>query len=104
MEALGRAGWAARTVLYFVTAVLVTRLAADGGGGGGGGEEASHTGALREIADQPFGKVVLGLLAVGLLAFAGWRWIKVWRDPDDDGAATRLAHVASGLIYAALGA
>jgi hypothetical protein len=96
--ALGKAGWAARGVLYSVTALLATRIAS----GGGGGEDASQTGALRTIAEQPFGKALLGALAVGLVAFAGWRFLQAWRH-DDDEAMQRLGHLGSGVIYLVLG-
>lgn len=102
MEALGRAGWAARALLYLVTAVLVTRVAS-AGGNGAGDDEASQTGALREIGEQPFGKALLAVLAVGLLAFAAWRLLTAWRGAGGDGNAERVGHIASGLVYAGFG-
>lgn len=97
---LARAGWAAKGVLYLVTGLIVSRVAR--GGGRSGGEDASQTGALREVAEQPFGKILLGVLAVGLLAYSLWRLVEAWLG-DDAGSLERAAFVASGLVYAGLG-
>ena len=40
---------------------------------GGGGEEASQQGALRELADKPFGEVMLWVVAAGLFALVVWQ-------------------------------
>jgi hypothetical protein len=40
---------------------------------GRSGEEASHQGALRELADKPFGGVLLWIVAVGLFALVVWQ-------------------------------
>ena len=44
-------------------------------GGNSGGETADNTGALKEIAEKPFGKVLLGVMAIGLFAYAVWQGI-----------------------------
>ena len=94
---LGKAGWGARGALYVVTALLATRIAT-----GGASEEASHDGAIRAIADQPFGKVLLGALTLGLFAYAVWRFIEAWRRHDHK-TTERLNHFGSGIVYVGLG-
>ena len=65
IERLGVVGWLAKGALYLVMAVLALKIAT----GTGGGETADQQGALREVADQPFGAVLLGLLALGLAGY-----------------------------------
>src|SRR3954467_2808811 len=60
---LGRAGLVARGAVYAVIGILALKLAF-----GDGGKTTSQQGALGTIASQPFGKVLLVLLAVGRAA------------------------------------
>ncbi|MGW0697799.1 DUF1206 domain-containing protein [Streptomyces sp. NPDC002867] len=69
MEVLSRVGLSARGVIY----VLVGLLAVQMGFGGGSGKEADRSGAVRTIGEQPFGRVLLWALVVGLAAMALWR-------------------------------
>jgi hypothetical protein len=65
---LARAGLVARGVVYGVIGALSIGLAT-----GAGGKTTSQTGALKTIAHQPFGTVVLIALTIGLLAgYAAW--------------------------------
>ncbi len=100
--ALARFGFASIGVVYLVVGVLALQAAT-----GSGGKTTDSTGALHTIAAQPFGRVMLGLMAVGLLGYALWRVVQALTDPDnkgDDakGFATRAGYVMSGLIYGAL--
>lgn len=94
---LGRAGLAARGVIYAIIGVLALQLAL-----GRGGESTNQQGALRTIADQPFGKALLVLMAIGLLGYAAWRLIRAavghGREATDD-AKERLGGAASGVAY-----
>ncbi|MFF4371533.1 DUF1206 domain-containing protein [Streptomyces sp. NPDC001594] len=69
MEVLSRVGLSARGVIY----VLVGLLAVQMGFGGDSGKEADRSGAVRTIGEQPFGRVLLWALVVGLAAMALWR-------------------------------
>ncbi len=68
MRPAGRAGFTARGVIYLIVGYLALRIAF-----GDGGQEADRQGALRQIAAQPFGTVMLWLLAAGLAGMALWR-------------------------------
>jgi hypothetical protein len=97
---LGRAGLAARGVVYAVVGLLAVKLAL-----GDGGKAASQQGALKTIAGQPFGKVLLVVLAAGLAGYAIWRLIRgvVGHGREDhDSATDRVAALGSGIAYAAL--
>jgi hypothetical protein len=68
LEGLARAGYAARGVIYGLVGLLAIRHAE-----GVGNQSASQRGALRTIAHQPFGRVLLVLMAIGLGGYALWR-------------------------------
>lgn len=53
--------------MYFLFGVIAVQLAVTGSTGG---EEASTTGAFGELAEKPFGKVLVGIVALGLLCWA----------------------------------
>src|SRR3954449_5223713 len=65
---LGRAGLVARGVVYAVVGILALKLAL-----GDGGKATSQQGALKAVAQQPFGKFLLVALAIGLGGYALWR-------------------------------
>jgi hypothetical protein len=102
IERLARAGYVAYGVVYVLIGVLAVQ-AALGGGGGATGQE----GALRSILLAPLGRVLLGTVALGLLAYAAWRLFQGILDPEDEGrdakgVVKRLDHVLNGLFHAAL--
>lgn len=69
MAAAARAGFVARGVIYLLVGLLALRIAfADGGG-----RQADRGGAVTEIAQQPFGRVLLWALGVALAGMALWR-------------------------------
>jgi Domain of Unknown Function (DUF1206) len=97
-EALARAGFVARAVIYGTIGILAIKVAL-----GAGGKTASQTGALKTIAHQPFGKVLLILVAIGLAGYALWRFIHVLigHGPEkSDDKFERLAALGSGVTYA----
>jgi hypothetical protein len=99
-EWLSRAGFVARGIVYVTVGVLAIKLAV-----GSGGRNANQIGALRAIAGQPFGKVLLVLIAVGLGGYALWRLFRaaLGHGPEgSDDAIDRVAAFASGIVYAGL--
>ena len=64
-EWLSRAGFVARGVIYGIIGILALQLAL-----GAGGKATNQQGALRTIAQQPFGKLLLILVAIGLGGYA----------------------------------
>ena len=99
-EWLSRAGFVARGVVYVIIGILAIKLAL-----GTGGTSASQQGALRTIARQPFGKVLLIAMAIGLGGYALWRLFRavLGHGPEgSDSGVERLAALASGIVYAGL--
>lgn len=102
VEILARLGYGARGVVYGLVGGLAL-LAAVGSGGQTGGSRS----ALQTLLSQPFGKVWLALIAVGLLGFCAWRILEALTDADHHGSdlkgwGVRLAHLIGGGIYASL--
>jgi len=97
-EALARAGFVARGVIYGIIGIVAIKVALDAGG-----KATNQTGALKTIAHQPFGKVLLILVAIGLGGYALWRFIHVLlgHGPEKaDSTFERLAALGSGVTYA----
>ncbi len=97
---VARAGFAARGLIYGIIGVLAIKLAV-----GAGGATTNQQGAMKTIAHQPFGKVLLILVAIGLGGYALWRLIRalLGHGPEDsDTRFERVAALGSGIVYAGL--
>lgn len=99
LEGLARFGYAARGVVYALVGALAV-LAALGSGGQTGG---SHS-ALSTLLGQPFGKLMLGAIAIGLAGFGVWRFVQSITDADRRGTdwrglAIRSGQIISGVIH-----
>lgn len=102
IEKLARVGFAAKAVLYFTIGGLAASAAL-----GNGGKTVDSRGALGELVGAPFGRVLLGIVALGLLGYAVWRIIEGIADPERRGTsakgiALRIGYVLRGLIHLAL--
>jgi uncharacterized protein DUF1206 len=103
VERLARMGFVAKGMVYLVVGVLAVQAAM-----GAGGKTTDTTGALRTLLYQPFGQVLLGVMAAGLFGYAFWRIVQAVLNPggesaDVKGMAKRIGHAANGLAYGALG-
>lgn len=99
---LARVGYVAYGTVYVLVGALALQ-AVFGGGGGATGQE----GALRQVLLAPLGRVLLALIALGLLAYAAWRIFQGIADPeyegrDAKGIVKRFDHVLNGLFHGAL--
>ncbi|MHA5046948.1 DUF1206 domain-containing protein [Streptomyces sp. SD15] len=98
LTAAGRAGFAARGVVYVLIGALAVRIAL-----GSGGETADRQGALAQIAAQPFGKTMLWALVVGFGCMALWRGARaVLGRGLRRKAASRVLDGGRALFYAAV--
>ncbi len=101
-ERLIRFGYAIKGVIYIIPGILALQLAL-----GQGGTAANQTSAIQVIGSAPFGPVLLVLVAVGLLGYSMWGFIRALFDPfydgnDAEGIAQRFGYVASAIQYAML--
>ena len=100
-EVLARAGFVARGLIYVLIGILALKLAF----GNGGGHQANQQGAMRAIAQQPFGKVLLTLVAIGLAGYSLWRLTRALLGHGkeaSDGTLDRAAAFASFVGYGIL--
>ncbi len=103
---LARAGWVAKGVVYALTGGLALAVAAQTSGTvDGQPEEASQSGAVATIAEQPAGAALLVLIAVGLALYVAWRLVSVMLPADNDPHAwlTRIGYLVSATSYVLLG-
>lgn len=99
-EVLSRAGFVARGLIYAIIGILAFKLAL-----GHGGKVTNQQGAMHTVAHQPFGNVLLTLLAIGLGGYALWRFVRaaIGHGPEgSDSGFDRVAAAGSGLAYAAM--
>jgi hypothetical protein len=100
--------WLARggLIAYGVVHLLVGWLALQIAWGTSGGTSADTSGALTTLAQQPFGKILLWVVTLGLLALALWQTSEaIWGHPDRDRGKRIRKQIASGAkaaVYAAL--
>ena len=94
-----RFGIAARGVVYIVIGVLAVKLAL-----GDGGKATDQQGALAPIANQPAGTMLLAAVAIGLLGYASWRFLRaaLGGTQGQDELKDRIDGVASGISYSIL--
>lgn len=103
VERLARLGYAAKGIVYLIIGGIAARAAF-----GSGERVQGSRGALQTILEQPFGKLLLGLMALGLAGYALWRFVQAALDPehggrtDGGGAAKRAGYAVSGVIHTGL--
>jgi hypothetical protein len=96
-EGAARAGLAARGVIYLLVGILALQIAF-----GEGERQADRGGALAEIAEKPFGAVLLWALGIGLVGMFLWRLSEVLFGsvgPDGHKAKKRLMAAARCVFY-----
>jgi hypothetical protein len=103
IEHLARLGYASKAVIYAIIGVLAILAATNQGG-----EVTDTSGALRVVLGQPFGRLLLVVLAAGLCGYGIWRLLDAFTDPDREGTGfgglvERIGKAVRGMIYGALG-
>jgi hypothetical protein len=91
-------------VVYLLIAYLAIRIAF----GSGKGRSTDRNGALQTIAEQPFGKIVLWIVALGLFAFTLWQFAQAavgfsWEREGRKRIAKRVGAAAEGIIFGTIG-
>jgi len=102
LNALARAGLAARGISYGIVGVLAAKLAL-----GDGGKATSREGALATLAHEPLGKALLIALAAGFAGYALWRLAEAFFDRANEGSglmglAKRTGAAGRAVLYTAL--
>lgn len=102
IEKMARTGYAAKGIVYAITGILTFMAAFNMGG-----QQTGSKGVMDFLEKQPFGNVLLALIALGLLCYTGWRFVQAFQDPEnigshDKGKAKRVGFFFSGLLYLGL--
>lgn len=105
IKPIAQAGLVAKGIVYIILGALAFMAAFHIGD-----QTANNTGkedVFGMVAKQTGGKIMLAVLAVGLLCYSTWRMIQTFRDTEDKGSgakgiAMRLRYFFSGLVYVAL--
>jgi Domain of Unknown Function (DUF1206) len=97
LEYLGRAGLAARGVMYVIIGWIAIQVAF-----GHAGHQADQTGALRALGRNPAGEIALWLLVIGFTGMALWKLTEAIfgaAGPDGKKATERVSAAVRTLIY-----
>lgn len=105
VENFAKFGLTAKGVVYCLVGIIAFMAAFELGGQST--QNAGKSGILKTIQDLPAGNVLLGIVALGLLCYAIWRFIQAVKDTegkgsDAEGIGKRLRYLFSGLVYGAL--
>jgi hypothetical protein len=100
VEWAGRLGLVAKAAIYAIVGLLAIAIPL-----GLGGKTSDREGALRTVAEQPFGETLLIALAIGFAGYAIWRFVQAFLDRDDEGSglkalAKRAGYLGRGVVYA----
>lgn len=98
-----RIGYAAKGTIYLLIGTLALRLAL-----GAGGRLTDSKGVLKTLEHLPAGMALLSVIAVGLLAYAGWEiaeaiWDTNRKGSDLSGWLSRGLTAIKGGVYGAIG-
>jgi hypothetical protein len=102
VERLARVGYAAKAVLYGTVGILAAQAAF-----GKGGRTTDTRGALRELLQAPYGRIMLLVVAVGLLGYTAWLFVRAITDAERrgngaKGIAMRIGDGVRGVAHGAL--
>ncbi len=102
-QGLGRAGMVCIGLVHVIVAYLAIQVAF-----GDSSQQADQKGAVSEIGSNPFGQVLLWVLAVGLVAYGGWQLMMAavgfhWITKSGKRTRRRIGAVAKAVIGISLG-
>ena len=102
IKGFARFGLVSKGIVYTLSGVLALMAALHVGNSDE--QNADRTGVFNFVYDQPMGRVLLGIIAIGLLCYACWRLFQGIKDTEKKGTdlkgiGSRAAYVFSGLVY-----
>ncbi len=105
VENFARFGLAAKGLVYCLVGIFAFMAAFELGNNST--QDAGKQGVFQFLLNQPYGKWLLAVVALGLASYAIWRFIQATRDTEDKGndakgISVRLRYISSGLVYGGL--
>lgn len=99
---LARFGYAAKGAVYAVVGIVSAWGAFEAGN-----QTTGSRGALETILEQPFGQILLGIVALGLFGYAVWRFVEAILDTENKGTdwkgiGIRILYAVVGFVYLSL--
>jgi hypothetical protein len=98
LEPLVRLGYLAKGIIYGLVGILAFMAAR-----GNGGKATDQRGAIDTIASYPLGSGLLYAIGTGLFAYALWRIMMAWFNPEDRQVFKRIGYAATGIVYGGIG-
>ena len=102
LEKFAKSGFFMKGVVYFLIGILATMTAF-----GLGGEINGKSGIFQFILEQPFGRILLAIVSIGLFGYTAWRWTQSFIAPEKDkndltSKLNRIGYFFSGFTYGTL--
>ncbi|RIV26991.1 DUF1206 domain-containing protein [Fibrisoma montanum] len=103
VELLARVSYVAKALFYGSIATFIFRYRT-----GLSAPEPNRDEVLKQLTDNPFGKILIALIIVALAGHTLWRLYEIWNDPYKKGKGIggwlyRLNYLMSAITYASLG-
>jgi hypothetical protein len=105
VENFARFGLTAKGVVYSFVGIFAFMAAFELGNNST--QDAGKQGVFQFLLEQPYGKWLLAIVALGLASYSIWRFIQAVKDTEDKGndakgISVRLRYIFSGLVYGGL--
>ena len=95
LEGLTRAGFIGYGILHLLFAYLIVKIAF-----GGSGADGDQSGAMKKLAEEPFGAALIVAIVVGLAAMAVWQILEIF---EERRLRERVASAGRAAFYLYLG-
>ncbi len=102
IEPVARIGYLAKGIVYLMIGVMAMLFAM-----GQRSRPADFSTVLVKVFSEPFGRVLLALLTIGLIGYGLWCFVQAVMDTENKGAGlvgivTRILYAGIGLVYLAI--
>ena len=102
IEPLARIGYLAKGIVYLMIGIMAVLFAT-----GKRTEPADFSTVLVKVFSEPFGRILLALLTIGVVAYGAWCFIQAIIDTEHQGTnffgiLTRIFYAGVGVVYFAV--